>query len=270
MAHKLPIVNYLLVTYFITVNIILEKSISFLTNKRARPGVNVRKKWRRKTKTKYVLRFSTNFFNAEFYGGTEKGKYIFLTDKISQKGFCVGGLFYPIILCNPKLDSFEGHKRTCDYGPNGKTKCPHCKMEHLKREKKQHQDVCLEFYKFKNKELEKKVTNLEKSGNELTRKMEEINRQNTQLRQNEANFKNKLEIAEKTLKDVLERNSTQNVPIAPLVANIRPTTALVAPPIGENNIFEDLNSRLEIGELIQETEYKSYFIFLHINCHIYF
>jgi len=33
-------------------------------------------------------------------GGKNKRKNIFLTDEIAQKAFCVGGIFYPIIINN--------------------------------------------------------------------------------------------------------------------------------------------------------------------------
>jgi len=60
------------------------------------PGRECEKKVRQ-TKTKHVLRFSKKFFNAEFYEGRETRKYFFLTDKKAQKGFGLGGLFYPVI-----------------------------------------------------------------------------------------------------------------------------------------------------------------------------
>ena len=125
-------------------------------------------------------------------------------------------------------------------------------MEHSNRDRKHHQNRCLDFFKFKNGELEKKVTNLEKDVRSLTRQNKthlanEINfhNQNAEMRQNVEMLKNKLELTEKLLKEKREKLQKHSWTLdVPSVPN--------APPRG-HSIFNDLKARVRYGQLIQET-----------------
>ena len=141
------------------------------------------------------------------------------------------------ILWNPNLETFEAHKQYCDYGPNGKTICPHCTKQHLKREIKQHQDECLEFYKFQTAELKKNVTkneNLVKNVKSLTQQIQELRASSDRKLQNltKQNAELRHKLKEKT--ELLERNS---------IPNKTNVLQMATPPNGEINIFQDLKSR---------------------------
>jgi len=174
------------------------------------------------------------------------------------------------------LDQFGAHKRQCNYAM---IQCPHCKKEYSKRDKKQHQEGCLDFFKFKNNELQNKVTRLEKDVDTLTRQNQafrenEVNfntqvdgltRQNAEIRKNAENLKKQLKLTKKLLKEKTEelkkQNSTVNVPsVAMVPTTVRPTTALIAPRIGHINMFKDLKTRIQNKqELIQDTDKNGHF-----------
>ena len=47
-------------------------------------------------------------------------------------------------------------------------RCQHCKKEHFRDDSKHHEEQCLEFYKFKTKQLEKEATKLHEQVATLT------------------------------------------------------------------------------------------------------
>ena len=101
--------NFLL-TYILLVFIFLETCFFIFDSLLANGRQRARDVWHCKITTKkcdfsdfthFLIIFLQNrsYTDVEFYGWKNKMKNMFLTDKITRKAFCVGGLFYPIIFC---------------------------------------------------------------------------------------------------------------------------------------------------------------------------
>ena len=134
------------------------------------------------------------------------------------------------------------------------TTCRYCTKEYIKRENKHHEEGCFDFYKYQNKELEKKVTNSDRKIVNLEKNVETLTRQNNELRENETILKNNLRMSENMLKLKIEKfwdDSSVPGSSATIVPNI--SVPETASPL---NVYQYLKSRIGSRQMIRESGQK--------------